>query len=273
LNNILPKKIWFLWLQGLDNAPLLVRKCYESWGKHNPDWELILLDESNIKVYMPFAYERITKQALSDVLRINLLGEYGGVWADATCFCTKPLDEWLPEYMSTGFFAFDRPGPDRMVSSWFLAATRYNYIASTYKLKVNAYRHDNPGMQFVETSRWRFLNKQLAKMNRRVWFSDLTTKILKVYPYFWFHFLFEQIYLHDKNFKEMWDATPKISADIPHKLFFGGMYEPVTEELKTHIDNKIAPVYKMTWKYDPPADIDGTAVGYLFAPRAPERGA
>lgn len=226
-----------------------------------------MLDESNIDDYVTFEYSSITKQALSDVLRINLLAQHGGVWADATCFCTKPLDEWLPEYMSTGFFAFERPVADRMIGSWFLAASKYNYIIKTFQLKVNAYWHDNPGMQFIETSRWRFLNKRLAKMNKRVWFSDLTTKILKVYPYFWFHFLFEQIYLHDENFKAMWDVTPKISADIPHTIFFGGMYEPLTDTLKAHIDNKVAPVYKMTWKYEPPADISGTVVGYLFGGR------
>lgn len=37
----IPKKIWFLWYQGLSEAPLVVKKCYESWKKYNPDWEVI----------------------------------------------------------------------------------------------------------------------------------------------------------------------------------------------------------------------------------------
>jgi len=272
LNNTLPKKIWFLWLQGLENAPLLVRSCYESWVRHNPGWEIILLDESNINSYLPLVYSGATKQALSDILRINLLGEYGGIWADATCFCMKPLDEWLFGNLSSGFFAFERPGADRMIGSWFLAGSKYNYIIKTFQLKVNAYWADNPEMKFVEDSRWRKLNRRLERMNKKIWFTDLTTKILKVYPYFWFHFLFEQIYLHDKNFKEMWDATPKISADIPHTLYFGNMYNQLTPEIKAHIDNKVSPFYKLTWKFEPPADPEGTVMEYLFAHQPIEGG-
>lgn len=268
LDNTLPKKIWFLWLQGLENAPLLVRKCYESWVRHNPGWEIILLNEGNINSYMPPVQTVVTSQALSDILRINLLAKHGGVWVDATCFCMRPLDEWLFDNLSSGFFAFERPGPDRMLSSWFIAAEKYNYIASTYCNKVNLYWADNPEMKFIEDSRWRKLNRWLELWNRKVWFTDLTTKILKMHPYFWFHYLFEQIYLHDEHFKEIWDDTPKISADIPHTLLFAGIYNPLTTEIKAHIDNKVAPVYKLSWKEQPPVDLGGTVVGYLY-PSAP----
>jgi len=260
----LPKKIWFLWLQGLDNAPLLVRNCYESWVKHNPGWEVILLDESNISNYVPLNYNGLTIQSLSDVLRINLLAKYGGVWVDATCFCMKPLDDWLFEHMDTGFFAFDSPSPDRMISSWFLAAERYNYIGSTYCSKVNLYRNENPEIQLIDVSRWRKGKTLLEKLNRQIWFSKLTTRILKVHPYFWFHYLFEQIYLHDENFKQMWDETPKVSADIPHSLFVAGIYNPLNEQLKTEIDAKVSPVYKLNWKEKAPADLGETVVGYLY---------
>jgi Capsular polysaccharide synthesis protein len=271
LDNSLPKKIWFLWLQGLESAPLLVRKCYESWVMHNTGWEVIVLNEGNINNYMPPVQKGTTSQALSDILRVNLLAKHGGVWVDATCFCMKPLDEWLFHNLSSGFFAFDRPGPDRMLSSWFMAAEKYNYIASTYCNKVNLFWAENPGMQYIENSKWKKLNKQLQRMKRQIWFSKLTTRILKVHTYFWFHYLFEQIYLHDDNFKEMWDATPKISADIPHTLLFAGIYSPLTLEIKAHIDNKVSPVYKLSWKDEPPADLDGTVMGYLYnAPQTTE---
>jgi len=264
LDNTLPKKIWFLWLQGIENAPLLVRKCYASWVKRNPGWEVVVLDENNIGRYLPQQFSGITKQALSDVLRINLLAAHGGVWVDATCFCVQPLDEWLYDNMPYGFFAFDSPGPDRMISSWFIAAEKYNYICSTYRNKVNLYWAENPDIRFIDDAKWHKFKRRLEKMNRQIWFSKLTTKILKVYPYFWFHFLFEQIYLHDENFKAMWDATPKLSADIPHTLLFAGIYSPLNEELKAHIDAKASPVYKLSWKENIPEGLDGTVAGYLF---------
>ena len=164
-----------MWLQGLDGAPLMVKKCHESWVKHNRDWELVLLDEQSIGEYIPQLPAGITKQALSDVLRINLLAKHGGVWVDATCFCMKPLEEWLYDYMQSGFFAFDRPGPDRMLSSWLIACNKYNYIASTYQNMVNLYWQENPNLRFVETSGWKFLNKTLLKLNTQVWFSAFVT--------------------------------------------------------------------------------------------------
>jgi len=264
LDNTLPKKIWILWLQGLDNAPLLVRNCYASWVKQNSGWEITFLDQNNLHEYIELDDLHITKQAFSDVVRINLLAKYGGLWVDATCICTMPLDEWLPKYMGTGFFAFERPAVDRMMGPWFLAGSQYNYIINALHTRINAYWKDNPGMVFIEDSKWKFLKKRLDRMNKKIWFGKLATRILKVYPYFWFHFLFEQIYLNDDRFKEMWDNTPKISADIPHTIFFAGMYKPLTEEVKDHIDLKVSPVYKVTWKYEPPSDLYGTNMGYLY---------
>lgn len=266
MDNTLPKKIWFLWLQGLDNAPLLVRNCYGSWVRHNPGWELMLLDENNVRQYITPVADGRTKQALSDILRINLLAEYGGVWVDATCFCTKPLDEWLYSYMDTGFFAFERPGPDRMISSWFIAAAKYNYIATTYKNTVNKYWAMHPDLVLITDSRWKKYNKYIERRGTQIWFNYLVTDILKVHAYFWFHYLFERLYLRDANFRAMWDATPKLSADEPHIISPAKMYSPLTGELKAHIDGRLAPVYKLNWRVDVPEDISGTAVGYLYSP-------
>ena len=265
MDNNLPKIIWFLWLQGLGEAPLVVRKCYDSWLKHNPNWPIIFLDENNIADHIDLKRnDGVTDQAFSDILRINLLAKHGGVWVDGTCFCTKPLDEWLPEYMNTGFFAFERPGPDRMISSWFIAAAKYNYIIATYKNKVNTYWAGNPGMAFFESSRWYFLNKRLQRRGAQVWFSHFVYKLLKVYPYFWFHYLFEHIYLRGSQFRAMWDDTPKLSADGPHKLQTMGLFNQLNEIAKAEIDNKKSPVYKLTWKYEATAYKEGTVLDYLL---------
>ena len=260
----LPKIIWFIWLQGLDEAPLVVRKCYDSWIKHNPGWQVIFLDAANIADHIDLKQGGITTQAYSDVLRINLLAKYGGVWVDATCYCNKSLDEWLPGYMSTGFFAFNRPGPDRMISSWFIAANKNNYIIHAYKDRVNAYWSENPCISFFESSKWFFLNKYLQRIGPQVWFSGFVLKILKVYPYFWFHYLFENIYLKDSRFREIWDNTAKLNADIPHRLQTIGLFNPLNEEIKAEIDNKTAPVYKLTWKYEASDYKKDTVMGYLL---------
>jgi len=263
-NNDLPKIIWFLWLQGLDQAPIEVKKCYESWVKHNPGWQVVFMDENDITDHITLPKWPVAKYVVSEILRINLLAKHGGVWVDATCFCTKPLDEWLHDYMDAGFFAFERPGPDRMISSWFLASSKYNYITTAYQNRVNAFWTENTGIKLIEGTRWNFLYKHLQKLNPQVWFNSILTKVLKVHPYFWFHYSFEYIYLRDANFRELWDSAPKFSADIPHRLLFAGLFDPITEELKSEIDQKISPVYKLTWKYQPEQYQPGTVMYYLF---------
>ncbi len=265
MDNHLPKIVWFLWLQGYDKAPLVVRKCYDSWLKNNPGWQVIFLDEHNISDYIGLQKtDNMTNQASSDILRINLLAKHGGVWVDATSFCTRPLDEWLYKYLDTGFFAFERPAPDRMIASWFIASAKYNYITNTYKNKVNGYWDENPGMRFIESSQWRFLNKRLNKLGPQVWFSTTVCTLLKVYPYFWFHYLFENIYLRDNQFKAMWDSTPKLSADTPHRLQNIGLFARLDDQTKAEIDNKISPVYKLTWKFAAEACKEGTVLDYLL---------
>lgn len=260
----LPKTIWFLWLQGLSEAPLVVRRCYASWVKHNPDWNIIFLDEENLGNYISTDTTQVITQSRSDIIRINLLAKYGGVWVDATCFCTKPLDEWLNDYMPSGFFAFAKPAPDRMISTWFIAGNKDNHIIQAYQQAVQAYWKGNPGITFIETSRWHFLSRCLARFGPRVWFGRVATRILKIYPYFWFHYLFGNLYLKDNEFKRLWDSTPKISADIPHQLQFAGLLSPLNEKIKEVIDKNAAPVYKLMWKSNASDYKEGTVLAYLL---------
>ena len=82
------------------------------------------------------------REALSDLVRLELLHRYGGVWGDATTVCAKPLDGWLNQYARHGFFAFDRPGPDRMISTWFLAAHKGSYIVERWRDAAARYWRD-----------------------------------------------------------------------------------------------------------------------------------
>jgi hypothetical protein len=234
-----------------------------SWLFQNKDWEIILLDNGNLSNYIDLPTIGMTNQALSDVIRINLVAKYGGVWVDATCFCTKPLDNWIYYYMDHDFFAFNKPGPERMISSWFIAGNKNSYVTKIFCNEVNSYWKDNPELVFYEKSRRPFLNMILPKDPQK-WFNFFYTKVLKIHPYFWFHFLFEKIYLKDEEVKKRWDATPKISADIPHALQNAGLGATLSDEIKKEIDSRSSPLYKLAWEYDP-SDIPANAVlNYLF---------
>lgn len=72
--------------------PELVENCYKQLVKHNSN--VILITKNNIRDYTHIPEEIYTKVSkgqisythLSDILRLSLLAERGGMWLDATCF-------------------------------------------------------------------------------------------------------------------------------------------------------------------------------------------
>lgn len=95
------KVIWQYWHQGVENAPLLIQKCFESVKKFHPDWEVRILSFDTIgeyvtlpeKYYDLLAKGKIPIAIFSDVLRLYLLREYGGLWIDSTIFLTDRLND------------------------------------------------------------------------------------------------------------------------------------------------------------------------------------
>lgn len=157
---------------------------------------------------------RLHPPAYANLIRTALLRRYGGVWADSTAYCLKPLDAWLPEVMETGFFAFAKPGPDRMLSNWFLAAEAGDYIIRQWYAACADY--------------W-------------------ATRTVRD-TYHWHHRLFAEIYGRDARFRAQWDATPEISARLG--LHFGPYKErlpgPMTADDRDYVDTAAAPMLKLS---------------------------
>lgn len=216
----LRKIVWMCWFQGEDRAPEIVRACIRSWRDLNPGWQVRCLDASTALHYAPALAEfdltsrRVTAASLSDILRISLLHEYGGVWADATLYCRRPLDDWLPFVLGEGFFAFDRPGPDRWLSTWFLAAEPGSPVIAAWARAVHDY--------------W-----------------DARTQ---AHHYFWVHRLFQSVCEADPTIGETWQAVPKISADEPHKILFSGLATPAGPSID--LDSDATPCFKLTHRCD-----------------------
>src|SRR5690242_8061106 len=125
------KVIWACWLQGRQTAPPLVTRCLQIWEERNPSWRLHCLDLTTIGQYVDLSSyvdlrrQSLTAASLSDIFRIQLLYEYGGVWVDATTLCNVPLDEWLSPAAQSGFFAFSGHAGssyELLLGSWFMAA-------------------------------------------------------------------------------------------------------------------------------------------------------
>lgn len=254
-----PRIIWVMWWQGYKKSPRTVRRCIRSWVKKNPDWEVVFLDENSVKQYLTLDYiasfnqNTMSLQALSNVIRINLLAKYGGVWVDATCFCCKPLDEWLYSYIKFGFFAFSNPGRDRLIASWFLAAERDSYIVCHWADNVNKYWSLNvltPANKIVNEKIYKIISYDYRITS--VWFSWFFFRYLKVYPYFWFHYKFNQAFCKNKVFRQNWGSSEKFRADGP--LIFKRLKKiDDNESLQSffdEIDNIDFPVYKLNWRVE-----------------------
>ena len=98
--NINPK-IWQFWMQGnQDNIPI-VKMCLDSINNTKPsNVERIIITKDNLKkyakisdnIYKKFDNNLISITHLSDILRMNLLYNYGGIWLDATIYSSNKFD-------------------------------------------------------------------------------------------------------------------------------------------------------------------------------------
>lgn len=149
------KIIWICWLQGMSNAPEIVRMCYQSvCDNFSRDFRIITLDEKNIKDYVSLPeyieekYKKgyISKQWYSDLVRLELLDKYGGTWIDATIFCSG---QNVPDYMmNDDLFIFQTLYPatwgiSTVMNSYFITACRNNKIIKLTKLLFFEYWKKN----------------------------------------------------------------------------------------------------------------------------------
>lgn len=138
LSHTRSNKVWFFWMQGLEEAPNVVKVCLESLKKNLADREIVVLDGSNIRDYVDLPdyinakHEKgiITHTKFSDLLRLELLIKYGGTWIDSTVFCS---DAHYPhELLDSDLFVFQRFRKGTTVfgglSNWFVTSCTNNIL-------------------------------------------------------------------------------------------------------------------------------------------------
>jgi hypothetical protein len=97
-------KIWIMWWQGWDNMPPIVKACFHSIQKHNKSqYPIVLLTKDNFKEYVNlpgYILKKvdeglITLTHLSDIIRVCLLADHGGLWLDSTIYATRDFADDL----------------------------------------------------------------------------------------------------------------------------------------------------------------------------------
>lgn len=94
-----PNIIWVFWWQGKDSMPPVIKECFNSVLRNANGRDVKLLTGSNYQDYVqlpPHILEKFRKGIISythfsDILRVALLKEHGGLWIDAAIFVTKPI--------------------------------------------------------------------------------------------------------------------------------------------------------------------------------------
>lgn len=142
------KYVWVCWLQGEENAPQLVKKCIESIRRNTKNYKMTVIDLNNYSEYVKlpdvvvrkFASGNISPAHFSDVLRVYLIRDYGGLWLDATIFCSDEVPTEIFEY---SFFSCKSPViKERYISDYqwttFVLGGKknglfYSFLADFYK--------------------------------------------------------------------------------------------------------------------------------------------
>lgn len=215
-------KIWVCWLQEIENAPLVVQRCFESLNKYLADREIIVITDENYSKYVDFpSYiaEKfksgvITRTHFSDLLRLELLIKYGGTWIDATVLCTGGN---IPEYiLNNDLFVYQilKPGCDghsTAISSWLMTSCTNNPILLLTRELLYEY--------------WKKNNTMI--------------------DYFLLHDFFQ---IAIEAYPEEWKKVVQFSNEIPHILQLG-LFDKFDEKRYSYIKDMTC-FHKLSYKFD-----------------------
>ena len=101
LKSNIKEPIWICWWQGEENCPEIIQCCINSIRKNSNGHEVILINKDNYNKYikMPdYILDKLNRNMItithfSDLLRVSLLDEYGGLWVDASLYLSGEISD------------------------------------------------------------------------------------------------------------------------------------------------------------------------------------
>lgn len=132
---MIPKKIHYCWF-GNNPMPKLLKKCLKTWKKKCPDYEIIKWDESNFDIncskFVKDAYDNKAWAFVSDVARLMIIYENGGIYLDTDVELYKSLDSLLD---CDAFFGFQQA--DNQINTGLCFGAKKN--SKIIKKMINKY--------------------------------------------------------------------------------------------------------------------------------------
>ena len=121
---MIPKIIHYCWF-GRGEKPELAKKCIASWRKSCPDFEIREWNEGNCDYlsipFMAEAYAAKKYACVSDVMRLIVLEQYGGVYFDTDVEVLRDISPLLDD---EGFIGFEN---DQFVNSGQVMAAKAHH--------------------------------------------------------------------------------------------------------------------------------------------------
>lgn len=101
----IPSVVHYCWFGGAPKPPE-VRRCMESWRRVLPDCEVVEWNESNIPTgdpYLEAALARGLWSKASNLVRLQVLRDHGGIYLDTDVEVVRPFGRLLEEACVVGF--------------------------------------------------------------------------------------------------------------------------------------------------------------------------
>jgi len=150
----LPKRIHQVWLGS--PVPDCYRKYMSSWQRYHPTWDYYVwtdVDVKSIEITNRAAFDRAQNPAMrSDILRYEILRQYGGLYVDTDFECLRPFDDLLYLNFFTGI------SYDSVLQLYNgLIACRPNHPIINDCVKINTTYDGNKGSRIInETGAYHF---------------------------------------------------------------------------------------------------------------------
>ena len=139
----IPKIIWAFW--DSKEMPELVKICINNWKELHPDFEINILNNETIHAFLPNfpKLKDFNPVFKSDLLRLSLLKEYGGIYLDASVFLNQRLDQYISFYIENNldllvFSSEGHPNEKKypITENWFIISEKNNLFIEKWLFYV-----------------------------------------------------------------------------------------------------------------------------------------
>lgn len=235
--DVAEKQVWICWLQGMENAPQIVQDCYASVCYWMKDWKITVITADNMNEYVQFPDYIVRKWKegvisnthLSDLLRLELLIRYGGLWIDSTTYMTGTIPAYIDD------------------SNFFV------------------YRNGWMDMEMINMGSWLIFSKytnNIILLETQSLLYAYWKKYNYIKNYFLMHIFFRMV--TDAN-PELWGQVPAINHIDSHLL----MQELPKHYDKNRCQQimRLTPIHKLTYKVETSKGVTAEKLGVLFQNR------